>query len=195
MNVRPVTLEGRHVRLVPLDAQHVTGLCEVGLDPEIWRWFPQPVSDGTGMREWVEEAIQLAARGLALPFAIELHGGGVVGSTRYANIERAHRRLEIGWTWVTPAHQRTAVNTEAKLLLLQHAFEELGCNRVEFKTDALNTRSRTALAGIGATEEGIFRSHIITASGRIRDSVYFSVIAAEWPEVRSRLERRLNRQS
>jgi RimJ/RimL family protein N-acetyltransferase len=117
--------------------------------------------------------------------------GRVIGSTRYANIDRAHRRVEIGWTWVARAWQRTAVNTEAKYLLLRHAFETLGCIRVELKTDSLNAQSRAAILRIGAREEGIFRNHMITASGRIRHTVYFSITDAEWPEVKSRLEAKL----
>src|SRR4030095_155250 len=114
-------------------------------------------------------------------------------STRYGNIDLANRRLEIGWTWVAPAYQRTAVNTEAKLLLLTHAFERLGVNRVELKTDALNQKSRTAIARLGAVEEGTFRKHIVTASGRVRDTVYYSIIDTEWPTVKRRLETWLNR--
>jgi N-acetyltransferase len=125
-----------------------------------------------------------------LPFAqVEKTTGRVIGSTRYANIERAHRRLEIGWTWIARPWQRTAVNTESKYLLLRHAFETLGCVRVELKTDSLNAKSRAAILRIGAREEGTFRNHMITSSGRIRHTVYFSIVDAEWPEVRSRLER------
>src|SRR5205085_10708707 len=111
-----------------------------------------------------------------------------IGSTRYGNIERSHKRLEIGWTWYGRAFQRTGVNTESKLLLLTHAFETLGANRVELKTDALNERSRAAILRIGAREEGIFRHHMITANGRIRHTVYFSIIDAEWPAAKARLE-------
>lgn len=193
MNPRPIVLDGRHVRLVPLGHEHHAALCAVGLDPEIWQWFPSPVDTTDGMRVWIDEALEATARGTALPFAIALRDGTITGSTRYANIDRANLRLEIGWTWVAPAWQRSAVNTEAKLLLIGHAFDELGCNRVEFKTDSLNMKSRTALAGIGATEEGTLRRHMVTASGRIRDSVYFSVIREEWPGVRRHLEERLAR--
>jgi N-acetyltransferase len=193
MDLRPVTLEGRHVRLEPLTAEHGPGLCEVGLDPELWRWIPGRMESAADMTAWIDEAIRLEVHGLALPFAIRRRGGDLVGSTRFANIDRANRRLEIGWTWLARSAQRTAINTEAKLLLLKHAFGELGCNRVEFKTDALNSKSRAALLGIGATEEGTLRSHMVTTSGRIRDSVYFSIIASEWPEVRHRLQQRLDR--
>jgi RimJ/RimL family protein N-acetyltransferase len=146
------------------------------------------------MRAYVEEAVRLGEAGLALPFAIvEKATGTLVGSTRFANIDHANRRLEIGWTWVARAWQRTAVNTEAKLLLLTHAFETLGAIRVEFKTDATNATSRAALARIGATEEGILRHHMIAPGGRLRDSVYFSVLLPEWPSVKARLEARMKR--
>jgi RimJ/RimL family protein N-acetyltransferase len=132
------------------------------------------------------------ASGMALPFAqIEKATGRVIGSTRYANIERSHHRLEIGWTWIAEPWQRTAVNTESKYLLLRHAFEAWGCMRVELKTDSLNVKSRAAILRIGAREEGTFRNHMITSSGRIRHTVYFSIVDAQWPEVRSRLERKL----
>ena len=191
---RPVTLEGRHVRLEPLSLAHQDGLCAVGLDAELWRWAQTSLATPADMRAYIETALTWQAQGTALPFAIVARATGqVVGSTRYANIERADRRLEIGWTWIARAAQRTPVNTEAKYLLLRHAFEVLGCNRVEFKTDVLNERSRAALLRIGAKQEGVLRSHMITASGRVRDSVYFSIIAAEWPAVKVGLEAKLAR--
>jgi len=191
---RPVTLEGRHVRLEPLSLAHQDGLCAVGLDAELWRWAQTSLATPADMRAYIETALTWQAQGTALPFAIVARATGqVVGSTRYANIERADRRLEIGWTWIARAAQRTPVNTEAKYLLLRHAFEVLGCNRVEFKTDVLNERSRAALLRIGATQEGVLRSHMITASGRVRDSVYFSIVAAEWPAVKVGLEAKLAR--
>lgn len=188
----PVTLEGRVVRLEPLSTDHLPGLCAVGLDPELWRWTQTAVTDEEAMRGYVEGALAERAAGVALPFAVVERGSGrIIGSTRYGNIEPAHRRLEIGWTWYDRESQRTAVNTETKLLLLRHAFESLGCQRVEFKTDVLNARSRGALLRLGAVEEGIFRKHMVTASGRVRDTVYFSILADEWPAVRRRLESRL----
>ncbi len=151
--------------------------------------MPKPVATRDAMREWIETALARQAAGEALPFAIVHRASGrVAGSTRFMEISAPNRRVEIGWTWLGKEFQRTAVNTEAKFLLLRHAFEVLGCLRVEFKTDALNAASRKALARIGATEEGTLRSHMVTASGRVRDSVYFSVIAAEWASVRERLE-------
>jgi RimJ/RimL family protein N-acetyltransferase len=144
------------------------------------------------MAGYIETALEEQERGVSLPFAlIEKATRRVVGSTRYGNIDGAHHRVEIGWTWVAREWQRTAVNTEAKYLLLRHAFETLGCIRVELKTDSLNERSRTAILRIGAREEGIFRNHMITASGRVRHSVYFSVVDSEWPAVKARLESRL----
>ena len=191
---RPVTLEGRHVRLEPLSLAHQDGLCAVGLDAELWRWAQTSLATPADMRAYIETALTWQAQGTALPFAIVARATGqVVGSTRYANIERADRRLEIGWTWIARAAQRTPVNTEAKYLLLRHAFEVLGCIRVEFKTDVLNERSRAALLRIGAKQEGVLRSHMITASGRVRDSVYFSIVAAEWPAVKVGLEAKLAR--
>ncbi len=189
---RPVTLEGRHVRLEPLSLAHQDRLCAVGLDAELWRWAQTSLVTPADMRAYIETALAWQAQGTALPFAILARATGqVVGSTRYANIERAERRLEIGWTWIARAAQRTPVNTEAKYLLLRHAFEMLGCIRVEFKTDVLNERSRAALLRIGAKQEGVLRSHMITASGRVRDSVYFSIVAAEWPAVKAGLEGKL----
>ena len=188
----PVTLEGRQVRLEPLQLRHLDGLTAVGLESAIWTWMIRPISTPSEMREWLEQALAGQAAGRELPFAtVERVSGTVVGSTRYLNIEPAHRRLEIGYTWLAPGWQRTAVNTEAKLLMLGHAFEALAANRVEFKTDARNEQSRRALLGIGATEEGTLRRHMVTHAPGLRDSVYFSVIAEEWPNVRRRLEARL----
>jgi RimJ/RimL family protein N-acetyltransferase len=193
MIVTPVTLEGRHVRLEPLRREHLAGLTEVGLDPELWRWIPTAVRASEGMAAYIETALQEQERGVSLPFALlEKTTRRTIGSTRYGNIDRTHHRVEIGWTWVAREWQRTAVNTEAKYLLLRHAFESLGCMRVELKTDSLNERSRAAILRIGAKEEGIFRNHMITASGCIRHTVYFSIIDSEWPGVKARLEAKLN---
>jgi N-acetyltransferase len=192
MAIAPVILEGPHVRLEPLALEHTPGLVEVGLDSELWKWIPIPVRTPEEMRAYVQTALKEQADGFALPFAlIEKSSGRTVGCTRYANIERTHHRLEIGWTWVARQWQRTAVNTEAKYLLLHHAFEALKCMRVELKTDSLNDRSRGAILRIGAREEGTFRNHMITASGRIRHTVYFSIIDSEWPGVRTQLEAKL----
>jgi N-acetyltransferase len=192
MIVQPVTLSGEHVRLEPMLPAHRAALAEAGLDEELWRWIPDPVRTPEEMSAYVDVALTDLARGVSLPFTIiERASGKVIGSTRYANIERVHHRVEIGWTWVATAWQRTAVNTECKYLLLRHAFETLGCIRVELKTDSLNEKSRKAIARIGAREEGVFRNHMITASGRIRHSVYFSIVDSEWPGVKAALEAKL----
>src|SRR6266702_3690884 len=192
MAVSAVLLEGARVRLEPLARGHLAGLAEVGLCEELWRWIPTPVRTQEEMAAYIEAALNEQERGLALPFAIvEKATGRAIGSTRYANIDRTHRRVEIGWTWVAREWQRTSINTEAKYLLLRHAFETLGCMRVELKTDSLNERSRAAILRIGAREEGIFRNHMITASGRVRHTVYFSIIDSEWPEVKAGLEAKL----
>jgi N-acetyltransferase len=193
MKVEPVTLSGRHVRLEPLARMHVAELSTIGLDPDLWRWVPTRMESAADMQDYVDIALDERARGVALPFVIvDVASGRLAGSTRYANIVPAHWRLEIGWTWVAKEFQRTAANSEAKLLLLTHAFEVLGANRVELKTDALNAQSRAAIKRIGAVEEGIFRSHmVIPGTGRIRDTVYFSIVRAEWPAVKSVLQGRL----
>jgi RimJ/RimL family protein N-acetyltransferase len=193
MNVVPVTLRGSVVRLEPLSLAHVPALSAVGLEPEIWRWNPALVSTAEEMRAYVEVALEDRRRGVSEPFAtVEQATGKVIGSTRYMSIDAKNRRLEIGATWLAPAHQRTGANTEAKLLLLTHAFEELGAIRVELKTDALNEVSRRAIVRIGAIEEGTFRRHmIIPRSGRVRDTVYFSIIDAEWPATKAKLAARL----
>jgi RimJ/RimL family protein N-acetyltransferase len=170
----------------------VDGLCAVGLDPDLWRWIPYQVRDSGDMRRYVETALDEQRRGVSLPFATLLKANGqVIGSTRYGNVSLENHRVEIGWTWIGRAWQRSAVNTEAKYLMLRHAFETLGCKRVELKTDALNERSRNAILRIGAKQEGIFRRHLLTDTGRMRDTVYFSILDDEWPAVRARLEARL----
>jgi RimJ/RimL family protein N-acetyltransferase len=192
--VEPVVLEGSVVRLEPLSLDHLPGLIEVGLDSDIWRWMPVSIQTPGDMRTYVETALAGRQQGREMPFAtLERSSGRVVGGTRYLNIEPVHRRLEIGYTWIAPAWQHTAVNTEAKLLMLGHAFNTLGALRVEFKTDSLNEKSRTALLGIGAKEEGTMRNHMVAQGGRRRHSVYFSVIEEEWPQIRQHLESRLAR--
>jgi RimJ/RimL family protein N-acetyltransferase len=191
--LEPVTLEGRFVRLEPLALDHVDALTTVGCDPALWTWVPAPVTTRDAMRRYVESALGDQARLTALPFVqVERTTGTVAGSTRYGNIALEHRRVEIGWTWVGVPWQRTALNTEAKWLLLRHAFEVLGCERVELKTDARNATSRAAIQRIGGTEEGVFRRHMLTASGRWRDTVYYSILRDEWPAVSGRLRARLD---
>lgn len=187
--VRPVVLEGDRVRLEPLSLDHVAGLATVGLDPAIWRWTLARPTDQAGILAWVRQALATSATGQELPFAtIERSSGRVIGATRYLAIVPDHRRLEIGWTWVAPPWQRTGANREAKLLQLSHAFERLGARRVEFKTDSRNAASRAALLSIGATFEGIFRNHMIMPEGDVRHSAWYSVIAEEWPGIRTRLQ-------
>lgn len=194
MDIRPVTLEGSRVRLEPLTMGHHAAFCAIGLDDELWRMSTTAMHSAQDMQAYMKTALQWQAEGSALPFAIvDKESNSVVGSTRYAAIDRVHRRLEIGWTWVAKAWQRTPVNTEAKYLLLRHAFETLRCIRVEFKTDSLNEQSRNALRRIGAKEEGVLRSHMITSSGRLRDSVYYSIIEKEWPAMKAHLEELLSR--
>jgi RimJ/RimL family protein N-acetyltransferase len=192
--IEPVTLVGSTIRLEPLALDHLDGLAEIGLDPELWRWIGFPVRTRGDLRRYIEDGLRDRDAGRAMPFAtVLLADERPIGSTRYGNVDLFNRRVEIGWTWVARPWQRSAVNTEAKLLLLEHAFERLDCNRVEFKTDSLNEQSRAALLGIGAKEEGILRNHMVTESGRLRHSVYFSVIREEWPSVRDHLRARLAR--
>ncbi|MCU0245548.1 MAG: GNAT family N-acetyltransferase [Bryobacter sp.] len=194
MNLSPCRLEGRHVRLEPLANTHLNGLAEVGLDPVIWQWMTVRVATREEMIAYIGKAIAAQKQKTELPWVTVLkETGQVVGSTRYMNIAPEHRRLEIGGTWIAPAWQRTVVNTEAKYLQLRHAFEGLHCLRVEFKTDVLNEKSRTAILRLGAKEEGVLRSHMIMPDGRVRDTVYYSITGPEWPGVRAELEARLRK--
>ncbi len=192
MHVEPVTLEGDHVRLEPLSLEdHLDDLRVAGGDPQIFRWFGRDWSGA--MREFVDEAREAQAEGTALPFAtVHRESDDTIGSTRYCAIAPEHRRVEIGWTWLEPAHQRTAANTEAKYLMLTHAFETWDCLRVELKTDSRNETSRRAIERIGATEEGTLRKHMQTHQGT-RDTVYYSVVDDEWPTVKRDLEGMLDR--
>ena len=187
-------LEGAQVRLEPLTFEHHAALCEVGLDPELWQWIPYRATTAEEMLGYIQGALKDQAAGIALPFAtVERSTGRVIGSTRYMNIDMANRRVEIGATWIAKPWQRTAINTEAKYLMLRHAFETLGCVRVELKTDALNEKSRNAILRIGAKEEGTLRRHMLTWTGRLRDTVYFSILDSEWPHVKAALEAKLTR--
>jgi N-acetyltransferase len=188
----PATLEGPTIRLEPLTLDHLDALLVVALDPELWRKTVSAVSTRRDLEEYVNEALAEQKAGTSLPFVTVLRATGqVIGSTRFGNAVPAHRRVEIGWTWLGRLWQRSGANREAKYLMLRHAFEQWGCLRVEFKTSALNQQSRTALLGLGAVEEGILRHHMINADGSLRDSVYFSILCEEWPAVRRRLEERL----
>lgn len=195
MNAKPmpVVLEGAQVRLEPLSMGHFDALCAVGLEPELWRWVPHQVRTPDEMQAYIQDALEEQRRGVSLPFATLLRDRGqVVGCTRFANMDMTDRRVEIGWTWVGRPWQRSVVNTEAKYLMLRHAFEVWKCLRVELKTDALNQQSRNAILRIGAQQEGVLRRHKLTHTGRVRDTVYFSILDDEWPAVRAKLEARLS---
>jgi RimJ/RimL family protein N-acetyltransferase len=195
MNPTPVVLYGDAVKLEPLDFSHADDLHAAGADPEIWRYMPIPQPDTVAeVRQWIDEAWKLAAAGEQLPFAIiDPETGRAVGSTRYLEIHRNWRSLEIGWTWLAASVQRSAVNTETKLLLLKHAFEDQGAIRVQFKTDGRNLRSQQALERLGAVKEGVLRKQRINHDGYVRDAVYYSILDDEWPAVKARLTARLKR--
>jgi len=192
--VTPLTLAGSVVRLEPLRREHTDLFWEAAqsaLD-DIFRWIPYRMQTREDFRQFVERIHDEEQRGESVVFAtVEGTSERVIGSTRFMNIERSNRRVEIGSTWIVPARQRTAVNTEAKYLMLRHAFEVWQCLRVELKTDALNQKSRAAILRLGAKEEGTLRKHLITWTGRVRDTVYFSILDTEWPEVKRNLEARL----
>ena len=192
MKIEPVTLEGEFVRLEPMRGDHLPDIIKAGMDDAIWKWTTNVVKNQADLERYVRAALTDQANGVALPFVtIERESGIVVGSTRFGNIDEANRKVEIGWTWINPKWQRTAINTEAKLLMLTHAFEVWECIRVELKTDSNNEKSRNAMLRIGATEEGMLRNHMITESGRLRHSVYFSIIASEWEDVKAGLIEKL----
>lgn len=193
MDVQPVTLAGEFIRLEPLSVEdHLDELQANGDDSDIFTWFSQDVSSPAAMREFVLNALAAQDEGTAVPFATALTASGeAIGSTRFGNIVPEHRRVEIGWTWLTPAYQRTRANTEAKYLMLTHAFEEWDCVRVELKTDTRNTRSRDAIKRIGGREEGVLRKHMQTHQGT-RDTVYYSILDEEWPGVKQDLESKLS---
>src|SRR5438093_149100 len=190
--VMPVTLEGSIVRLEPLSLDHLSGLAKVAFDPSLWRWTLARPTDVDGLRAWMDAAIAHAGDGSEMPFAtVDVSTGRPIGSSRFMSIVPEHRRLEIGWTWVAPAWQRRGANQEAKYLQLRHAFEDLGANRVEFKTDSLNEKANPALLAIGATFEGTFRNHMVMPDGLLRHSYYYSVTKEEWPDRKARLEARI----
>jgi RimJ/RimL family protein N-acetyltransferase len=189
-----VLLEGSVVRLEPLRREHAPLLWEAMRDAaeDIFRWIPYPMRTAEDSARFVELVLAEHQRGVSVPFAtVERNSGHMVGSTRFMSIDAANRRVEIGSTWIAPPWQRTAVNTEAKYLMLRHAFESWRCMRVEFKTDSMNQKSRNAILRLGAKEEGTFRKHMLTWNGRVRDSVYFSIVDTEWPTVKAGLEARM----
>jgi N-acetyltransferase len=195
MIVEPVTLEGKYVRLEPMTEAHIPALTEAGRDPSIWRYMLYgEVTTQEKMGDWVRDILSRKAAGTDQPFVVvHKESGKLAGATRYLEIRPAHRGLEIGGTWYNPAFQRTPVNTECKYLLLRHAFEALGCIRVQFKADARNERSLKAIERIGAVREGVLRNHMILEEGVFRHSVYFSILDSEWPSVKTRLEGMLAR--
>lgn len=191
--VTPITLIGRHVRLEPMTEAHIPALAEIGVGQSFWDFMLYGRMDSEAdMANWVRDILSRAERGTDLPFvAVHLASGRVAGATRYLNITPEHRGLEIGGTWYGLEFQRTVVNTECKYLLLKHAFETLGCIRVQLKTDLRNERSQRAIERIGAVKEGVFRNHMILPDGRIRHSVFYSIIDSEWEGVKKRLEEML----
>lgn len=193
--VKPVTLTGRFVRLEPMSEAHISALAEIGVGQDFWDFMLYGRMDTLeDMRAWVLDILERERRGTDLPFVvIHLASGRVAGATRYLNISPKDRGLEIGGTWYGLEFQRTAVNTESKYLLLRHAFETLGAIRVQFKTDLRNERSQRAIERLGAVKEGILRNHMILPDGRIRHSVFYSIVDSEWPQVKARLEAMLAR--
>jgi RimJ/RimL family protein N-acetyltransferase len=193
VEISPVTLEGQHVRLEPLSQAHEEALIKAASDGQLWNSTVTIVpSSPANMIDYIQAALNGQAQGRELPFVIVRKSANeVVGTTRFYDIKPADRGVAIGYSWLSQSAQRTAVNTESKLLMLAHAFEHWQCIRVELLTDVLNEQSRTAILRLGAKEEGILRSHMIMPSGRIRDSVIFSIIGEEWPEVKARLAARL----
>ena len=192
--VLPLTLEGSVVRLEPIRREHAELFWEIAKDDlaDIFRWIPYSMKTVGDFQKVVAKALLEQERGESVVFStVERSSGKIIGSTRFMNIDRANRRVEIGSTWIAKPWQRTAVNTEAKYLMLRHAFENWGCFRVELKTDVLNEKSRNAILRIGAKEEGTLRRHVVTWTGRVRDSVYFSILDSEWNDVKAKLEARL----
>jgi RimJ/RimL family protein N-acetyltransferase len=190
MDIYPITLTGASVRLEPLSEAHVSGLAAVGLDPSLWQYYPFGGVDSVeSMATLVRSLLAAQQKGTDLPFTVlNSATSQVIGMTRYLDIQPRNRALEIGGTWYAAAFQRTAANTECKYLLLRHAFETLGCLRVQFKTDLRNERSQRAIERIGATREGVLRNHMLLPNGTMRSSMYFSILSGEWPEIKTRLE-------
>ncbi len=196
MKIETVTLTGKTVRLEPLSEAHVPSLAKVALDERIWRYMRYGRVDTVEqLRDWVGEILELQAQGTDLPFAvIDQASGEAIGCTRYLNIDHQNRSLEIGGTWYGLEYQGTLVNTECKYLLLKHAFEALECVRVWLKTDARNLRSQRAIEKLGAVKEGVLRNHMILPDGYIRDSIVYSLLPEEWPQVKQNLEANINKQ-
>ena len=184
------------MRLEPLRPEHAALLWEIAKDhlDELFRWIPYQLKSLQDFQAFNRQILNEQERGLSIPFAtVERSSNRIVGTTRYMSMDLANRKVEIGSTWIAPPWQRTVINTEAKYLMLRHAFETWNCLRVELKTDAMNQRSRRAILRLGAKEEGTLRKHMLTWNGRQRDSVYFSILDSEWPEVKKELQRKLRR--
>ncbi len=194
--VAPVSIEGKHVRLEPLRPEHATLLWEIAKDhlDDLFRWIPYRLQTLNDFQALNRHILEEQERVVSVPFVtVERGSNAIVGTTRYMNMDLANRKVEIGSTWIAPKWQRTVINTEAKYLMLRHAFESWKCLRVELKTDAMNQRSRNAILRLGAKEEGTLRKHMLTWSGRQRDSVYFSILDTEWPQVKAEMDRKLQR--
>jgi RimJ/RimL family protein N-acetyltransferase len=193
-DTRPVILEGERVRLEPMSLEHIPALTEVAFEPSVWRWIGFRMNTPDDLRRYVEVALAEAAEDVSMPWVTRCKiDGQIVGSTRFMDINREHRRLEIGNTWIHPDYQRTGVNVAAKYLQLWHAFEGMGVRRVALKTHHQNFASQRAIRALGAKEEGTFRNHMLYPDGSTRNSIWFSVIQEEWPEVRNHLEERMRR--
>jgi RimJ/RimL family protein N-acetyltransferase len=192
LHIEPVTLSTDRLILRPLSIDDVSALAQAAADGELWEKKTTTVPRPEGFGDYVRKALELQAAGLALPFVtVVKEGNRVVGSTRYMNIDAANHRVEIGTTWIAKSWQRSFVNTHAKFLMLRHAFEALGCNAVELRTHHLNEQSRNAIERLGAKLDGILRRHMIMPDGHVRDTVVYSIIREEWPEVKARLEQRM----
>ena len=192
--IKPVSLSGKYIHLDPLSEAHAPGLALVGRDQEIWRYLPYgELTNEAKILAYIKTLLRWANQGTDLPFVvIENEINKPIGCTRYQDIQLEHKKLEIGGTWIGKAHQRTKANTESKYLLLKHAFEKMGCIRVQLKTDARNLRSQKAIERIGAKKEGVLRNHMILPNGEVRDSVFYSILEGEWPEVKQQLEEKLS---
>lgn len=192
--LEPVTLSGSIVRLEPLTADHESHLAAVGLDPDLWRLQPSTIASLEDMKDYVATALAEQDEGVSLCFVVvSQRTGAVIGTTRFMDVALAHRRVEIGATWITKAEQRTGANVEAKLLLLTHAFDVLRVQKVVLKTETLNEQSRRAILALGATEEGTLRRQFLSDTGRARDMVYFALFDEDWRPARDRLRARLAR--
>jgi N-acetyltransferase len=196
--ISPFSLEGNHVRLEPLRPEHAALLWDIAKDhlPDLFQWIPYPLETLEQFKEFNRQVLEEQKRGVSIPFATyERASNQIAGTTRFMNMDLGNRKVEIGSTWIAPRWQRTVINTEAKYLMLRHAFEVWNCLRVELKTDALNQRSRKAILRLGAKEEGTLRKHMLTWNGRQRDSVYFSILDTEWHQVKAGLEKKLRQNS